>query len=303
MATLLVADDSTFDRELVGRILADDPSFTVEMVENGRLALERLKQGGVDLVLTDLEMPEVNGFQVVTTMRVDFPNVPVILMTGVGSEVVAMDALEQGAASYVPKRKLNERLLETIRDVMAVALTARAYQELINCFDSTDFSLTLGSDSALFDPLVDYVQQIVGGMNLCDASEGYRLGVALREALFNALYRGNLEITSEQMSEESERLLLGKPSLVEERRNEEPYCNRKIYVHVQVGSDEAKLTVRDEGPGFDVTSLPTTSMPNALGDSGGRGIVLMRTHMDEVTFSEEGNSVTMVKRSAALKDA
>lgn len=293
MPTVLVVDDSPFDRELVGRILAEDANLSVEMVEDGRMGLARLKQGGVDLVLTDLVMPEVNGLQLVTTIRIDHPDVPVILMTSQGTDVIAVDALEQGASGYVPKRMLNQWLVDTVHEVLALAESGQAYQELAASFNSVQLDLSLENDNALFDPLIDYVQQMAVGMRVVDPNGGYRLSVALREALNNALYRGNLELSSEQMSEESERLLTGQPSLVEERRGQAPYCDRRIHVDVQITRAEARITIRDEGPGFDVSAFLPSDKSTSLEDAPGRGLVLMRTMVDEVAFNETGNEVTL----------
>lgn len=293
MATILVVDDSPFDRELVGRILAEDPGLTVEMAEDGRAGLERLKQGGVDLVLTDLVMPEITGLQLVTTIRIDYPEIPVILMTSQGTDVVAVDALEQGAAGYVPKRVLNDWLIDTVREALSLAESGQAYQELAASFNSVQFDLSLENDTALFDPLVDYVQQMAVGINVVDPNGGYRLGVAFREALNNALFRGNLELSREQMSEESERLITGQPSLVDQRRKESPYCDRRVHVDVKITRYQAEVTVRDEGPGFDVAAVLPTDKSTSIEDTPGRGLVLMRSFVDEMSFNDAGNEVTL----------
>lgn len=293
MPTILVVDDSPFDRELVGKILAEDSTLTVELAEDGRAGLQRLKQGGIDLVLTDLVMPEINGLQLVTTVRIDHPEIPVILMTSQGTDVIAVDALEQGAAGYVPKRMLNDWLVDTVREALSLAESGQAYQELAASFNSVHLDLSLENDTALFDPLVDYVQQMVLGIKVVDPNAGYRLGVAFREALNNALFRGNLELTREQIAEESERLVTGQPSLVEQRRKQSPYSDRKVHVDVKVTRDEAQIVVRDEGPGFDVNSVFPTDKSTAIENTPGRGLVLMRSLVDEMSFNDLGNEVTL----------
>ena len=60
------------------------------------------------LVLTDLIMPEMNGLELVKAIREHHPFVPVILMTSKGNEEIAVQALQGGAASYVPKSQLAE---------------------------------------------------------------------------------------------------------------------------------------------------------------------------------------------------
>jgi len=131
-------------------------------------------------------------------------------------------------------------------------------------------------------------------MRLCDAIWRVRVGIALEQALLNALYRGNLEISSEQMQEAREAMMAGKGvDIVAERSSKAPYSERTIYADISITKDEAKFVVRDQGPGFDVEKAP---MASALERENGRGLVLMRTFMDKVTFNTSGNEVTLVKR-------
>ncbi|MEO8493795.1 MAG: response regulator [Planctomycetota bacterium] len=264
MTTVLIVDDSALDRELARRILAEDSTLTIETVEDGHAALNRLKDGGIDLVLTDLMMPDINGLQLVTTIRVDHPEVPVILMTGGGTEVVAMNALAQGAASYVPKRMLNAWLPNTVRDVLSLQQAQRTHGKLLECFDVVQFELNLQNDAAMINPLIEYLQQIVGGMRLFDTTETYRLGVGLKEALQNALYR-----------------------------------DRTIHFTVRIDRHKARFTLRaqdGDGPVFDATAIPSVEDLDALSTTDERGFMLMRSHLDDVRFNETGTEVVLVKR-------
>src|SRR5689334_13636789 len=120
MSRVLLAEDSPID-VLLARRLLEDAGFEVRVAGGGRSALERLRQGDVDLVLTDLQMPEMSGLELVEAVRREYPGVPIILMTQHGSEEIAVEALQKGAASYVPKRHLRRDIVATIDDVLAVA--------------------------------------------------------------------------------------------------------------------------------------------------------------------------------------
>jgi CheY-like chemotaxis protein len=297
MSTVLIVDDSPVDRKLIGGLLNRDSDWTIEYAENGAKALARMTIVDVDVIVTDLNMPEMDGLELVRAVRVQYPDLPVILITGQGSEALAIEALEQGAASYVPKQRLAEMLSETLDQVLGMVRADRSYARLIECVDRTEFTFTLRNDPALIDPLVDMVQQMVGGMRLCDAIWRVRVGIALEQALLNALYRGNLEISPEQMQEAREALLAGKGvDIVAERSSKAPYNKRTIFADICITKDEARFVVRDQGPGLDVHKAPAAGDASALEHEGGRGLVLMRTFMDEVTFNETGNEVTMIKR-------
>ncbi|HUY35838.1 MAG TPA: response regulator [Pirellulales bacterium] len=297
MPTVLVVDDSAVDRRLVGGLLGKGTMLAVETAENGADALARMKQGLPDAVVTDLQMPEMDGLALIKAIRAHYPRVPVILMTAHGSEELAVEALEEGAASYVPKSQLAEYLLDTVEQVMAISRADRNYDRLTDCLVWAEFALFLENDAALIDPLVDAVQQIVERMRLCDATGRVQVGVALEEALLNALYRGNLELGFEEMQEDRANLLRGMSAgLLEQRRGQPPYCDRRIFVRVQVSKDEARFVVRDDGRGFAVPPPSDVADPSAVVREGGRGLVLMRAFMDQVSFNETGNEVTMVKR-------
>ncbi|HET6878866.1 MAG TPA: response regulator [Pirellulales bacterium] len=297
MPSVLVVDDSPIDLRLATRLLSKGTTINVETAENGRAALEAMRHSQPDLVVTDLQMPELDGLELIRRIRNEHPHVPVVLMTAHGSEDLAVEALEAGAASYVPKLALPNKLLDTVEQVLAVSRADHNLDRLAQCLEHAEFALALENDSSLIDPLVDIVQRLVERVQLCDATGRVRIGIALEEALLNALYRGNLELSFEQMQEDRANLLQGLSlGLAEQRRNEPPYAGRKIFVKVQISPDELKLLVRDEGPGFDVAPVADADDPTTLGREGGRGLILMRTFMDEVTYNDLGNEVLMVKR-------
>src|SRR5437588_11976782 len=117
MPIILVVDDSPVDRLLTGRLLSREKEldWVIEYAENGREALAFMKDLVPHVVVTDLMMPDMDGLELVAAVRAEHPEVPVILMTGQGSETLALEALERGAASYVPKGQLADKLLDTVK--------------------------------------------------------------------------------------------------------------------------------------------------------------------------------------------
>lgn len=297
MATILVVDDSAVDRRFVGGILGRDGRFQVEFAEDGAQALARVREARPDVIVTDLQMPNRNGLELVAAVRMHHPGVPIILMTGHGSEDLAVEALHRGAATYVPKPQLGERLLESVEDALSLARADRTHDRLISCLQRCEFDFVLDNDPGLVDPLVDLVQQMVAGMGLTDATGRFRVGAAIKEALLNAICRGNLEISFQETQESRVSLLEGKGGdLISRRRQEPAYKERKVQVAVAMNLEEARFVIRDEGPGFDPASVPAAGQPGSLDPQTGRGLVLMRAFLDEVTFNARGNEVTLVKR-------
>jgi CheY-like chemotaxis protein/anti-sigma regulatory factor (Ser/Thr protein kinase) len=295
MTTILVVDDSKVDQRLVGGLLEKNERLTIAYADNGAEAAERMARVLPDLIVTDLQMPEMDGLELVAYTREHFPRVPVVLVTAHGSEDIAVAALERGAASYVPKSQLADRLLVTVEQVLAMVRAERSQTQLLKYLTDTEFNFCLENDPELVAPLVDHVQQVLTAVNLCDETGRVRVGVALEEALLNALYHGNLELTSEELHEFRSRLLEADIDPVEERRALEPYASRRIHVHGKITDREASITIRDEGPGFDVSQVPNPQTPENLEKENGRGLMLIQWFMDEVRFNDKGNEITMIK--------
>jgi CheY-like chemotaxis protein len=291
MPTVLVVDDIAVDRRRAEKLLAKE-GLSVISAANGREALECLKRAQPDLVLTDIQMPEMDGLQLVQEIRRTYPAVPVILMTAHGSEETAVEALQKGAASYVPKRNLAEDLPETIDSILAVAKAGRHEQRLLECLVHTESHFILENDTSLIPSLIGHLENNLKRMKLCDENGLIRVAVALREALINAIHHGNLETTS-ALREEDEKLYYAQ---LEERRQQEPYLDRRVHVLAKESHREALYVIRDEGPGFDPATLPDPTDPANLDKVSGRGLLLIRTFMDEVHHNKEGNEITLVKR-------
>jgi CheY-like chemotaxis protein len=302
MTKILVVDDSPVDRRLAGNFLerragsvaADKATgITAVYANNGKEALAVIEKEKPDLVLTDLQMPEVNGLELVEQIKIKYPALPVILMTAHGSEEIAIQALRIGAASYVPKRNLAQDLLETVEDVLAVAGTKQLEQQLLDeCWTQTKSYFRLPSDLSYIPTLVSHLQENLIRRKICDENGLLRIAVALREALSNAVLHGNLEVSS-ALRAHDERAYY---ALMEKRKTEEPYEDRYVYVSVEESPMEAVYVIRDEGPGFDPASLPDPTDPSNLESASGRGLLLIRTFMDEVRHNSQGNEITLVKR-------
>jgi CheY-like chemotaxis protein len=295
MATILVVDDNPVDRTLAGSIVERNPSWKAVYASNGRDALGVIAREQPNLVLTDLVMPELDGLALVEEVRSNYPLVPIILMTAYGSEEIAIEALQKGAASYVPKANLAKDLPETVESVLALAQADQNQVRLLECLTQSESQFLLDNDPSLIPPLIGYLQGNLSRMKLCDEIGRIRVSVALQEALINAIHHGNLEVGSE-LKEKDDKAY---QRLVDERRMAKPFRTRRVHVIARESPAEATYVIRDEGPGFDPSKLPDPTDPSNLERVSGRGLLLIRTFMDEVHHNPKGNEITMVKRRDA----
>jgi CheY-like chemotaxis protein len=297
MPDVLIVDDSPIDRVLIEGVLRKDPRVKTRQAQSGTDALATLGQWQPDVVVTDLQMPEMDGLALVTAIRIHYPSVPVILITAHGSEELAVRALEQGAASYVPKSQLAHNLLGVVDQVVELARDDRGYETLSQAMEYAEFRFRAPNDFSTTDRLVELVQQLVASIGVCDTGGQVRLGMALEEAFRMAILRGNLELTPELL------LVLGNhheksQQKLDARRAEAPYSGRRLAVHVKVTPEEARFVISHEGPPLALADRREDVAP-ALENPSDRSLILMRAFMDEVQFSPDGKSITLVKRKAS----
>jgi CheY-like chemotaxis protein len=290
-STVLIVDDSSIDRRVAGSIIEKSAGLRPTYADNGQQALESIARETPAVVLTDIQMPGMDGLALVQGIREKYPRLPVILMTAHGSEDMAIQALRAGATNYVPKKSLGRELAETLRQILALSAVDRHRQKVLSSLQVRDSSYLLENDPHLITPLIHLIQEELGGMGLCDATAAMRVGVALQEALSNALYHGNLEVSSD-LRQDDEREFY---DLANRRKDEEPYRDRRIHVEARLDRESATYTIEDEGPGFDTSSLDQPIDPEDLMRIGGRGMLLIRTFMDEVSHNVAGNKIILVK--------
>ncbi len=293
MPRLLIVDDSDGDRDLAREALESD-DVQLAFAETAEQALALIERQPPDLVVTDLRMPGMNGLELVQKIAEMDPAIPVVLMTGLGTEDIASEALRAGAASYVPKRYILRDLRPTVAKVLHAAQGGRALEALARGAESIELRYRLRTDPGIVQPLIGELQSFLIPMGLCDRSTCTLVGIALTEAVQNALYHGNLELVS--------RLECANPdeyALTARRRfREAPYRHRCVDVAARFSSAEAVYVFRDEGKGFDPARVPDPTAPENIERCSGRGLLLMRTFMDEVRYNAVGNEVTLVKRRA-----
>ena len=142
-ARLLVVDDDPILREFAQASLASD-MVSVEVAEDGDVAWRRLQQGGIDIALVDLEMPVMDGFELIRRMRLDeaLRHTPVIVATSRNDMIAVDGAYAAGATSFVLKplnwRVISHQLayvLRSSREAARIRAKARALRQALRAQD------------------------------------------------------------------------------------------------------------------------------------------------------------------------
>ncbi len=110
---ILLVEDNPGDARLIREILAEagNESFDIDWALSLAKGLERLAQGGIDLVLLDLGLPDSQGFETFVKAHAQAPHVPFVVLTGLHDETLGLSAVRQGAQDYLVKGEADGRLL------------------------------------------------------------------------------------------------------------------------------------------------------------------------------------------------
>ena len=129
-ARVLVVDDDRVILELASIVLRSD-GYSVQTASDGTQALLLLEDALPDLILLDYMMPGMNGLDVLRTIKEKFPDIAVIIFTGMGSEDVAVRAMKAGAADYIMKPFRNHDLLDRATAVLRFRALELQNRELL----------------------------------------------------------------------------------------------------------------------------------------------------------------------------
>ncbi len=118
MYTFLVVDDSSEAREAISDILSLEPSFyVIGQASNGKEALKFLQNRKADIVLMDINMPEMNGFEATKQIKTLFPDITIIMLSVSDDVQDFFEALKLGAQGYLVKNLEPQLWLDYLRSV------------------------------------------------------------------------------------------------------------------------------------------------------------------------------------------
>jgi len=116
---ILVVDDQESMRDMLADLL-EMMGFESRTVESGAQALEQLGAADIDLVITDLNMPEMDGLELMKRIKARDPALPVIVITGYGTFHTERQVLSNGADGYIPKPCTINRVQETVHSALGI---------------------------------------------------------------------------------------------------------------------------------------------------------------------------------------
>jgi CheY-like chemotaxis protein/anti-sigma regulatory factor (Ser/Thr protein kinase) len=268
----VIVEDDTDANDILAMLL-EQRGFRVEQAYTGREALDRARAAPPDLMLLDLMLPDIDGFEVCETLRRsrDTNLIPIVMATAMSQSEHRLHGFRVGANSYVVKPYTTDQIFKAVDE--AIAWKSRL------------------------------IEGRVQGEILFDVTSEIEHLIAVNDLLSSLLLLTPLD---ERQADHLRRALIemGQNAIEWGNRND---VNKVIKIAYRLHPDRVTLTIRDEGPGFDYRNMPHAAAPGdptghlaireVLGlREGGFGILITRGLVDELAYNKTGNEVTLIKR-------
>ncbi len=294
---VLIVDDEEDIRKILEMALTTISGYVVDTAKDGRDALQRMRGKRYDVVITDLQMPEMDGTRLLDIARNEFPDIPIIVITGFARLETAVEALQLGASNFITK----PFRIPEIRDVIEKAVQRKRDREIprriLPCLVEEHLIFHIPPSIESKSGVIHYLTEKLVGAGICDESGKYFVSVSLDEALTNSLFYGCLEVSSDLRETESGTEEFNR--IVQERMQDPSYEERAITIEMNLSPEEVVYRITDPGSGFETPDLSQSlPEPSDLSRLHGRGLLLMTCFMDEVHYNETGNQITLIKKRA-----
>ena len=280
-------------------LLVAEPSFSVNLLADSVRQLgytvtsasptDNLNKVTFDAILLILN---ADGVDEITRLQQTFPSKPIIVVNETGQDELTLSALRAGAASFINKSNVPRDIGDTLSEVLHTSISQLKQTMFRKRLTGLTCEYTLENDSDFIGPVVTQAELMLQQFRLFDESERMRIGVAIHEALVNAMIHGNLEVASSLKNDNWDEY----HGQIARRNQTKPYSDRRVKVLLQATREQAfTVVIRDEGPGFDLSSLHDPTETDGNVKCSGRGMMLIRAFFDEVRHNEHGNEITMTK--------
>ncbi|MCF6365686.1 MAG: response regulator [Bacteroidales bacterium] len=289
MKVLIVEDDSA-SRFFLESLLESN-NYEFRSAANGIEGLNIFEEYRPDIVLSDIQMPIMDGLELLEAIRDKKSDTIVIMVTAFGTENYAIQALHLGANNYLKKPVSGQELLRLLKKYQAILTSKYSPDALPGRLVSRNFILEFNTEFNKIPKIVDKV--IVESAIDIDDNEKVNIELGLVELITNAIEHGNLNIDYFEKQKALDEGTLGE--LYDERMTSPVYKHRIITIKFFADNEKYQWTIIDEGDGFDWKLLPDPTDEAHILELNGRGVFISRFLFDEVEYLGKGNAVIATK--------
>lgn len=315
---ILLADDNKLVVKITSAIL-EDADYSVSVAWDGLEAINKVYTEVPDLVILDIEMPKINGYQVCRLLKDDefTREIPVVMLTGRDQQSDLFWGMKTGANAYVTKGFKPEQLLGVIKEQMDASHTrgtaqkqrevpaklmdeAGVFSRVIDLLDSKLFSSTILNElGALASVSQDYRKTVVAVLEIISRVVGNTVGVVLMCEEEDMIVHLNRPVATDELEEVEEKAFKAAGDYGMEFSNKE-----RVKVHVYGESNLREKAAGGPERTYSNVHIPLTAQKKVIG-------LLMLSHPASPAFARDAqsilklvqNQVTIVIDNARLYEA
>lgn len=262
MKILVIENDERYGKllsQMIDEHFKKDGYQTVTLTD-AQEGIDLVKKEYVSLVITDMRMPGLDGFDVIREVKNIDTNIPIIMITAFPSIDDTIEALKMGAHNYISKTSGSDEIVKAIGSSLESIETSREHADEFN-------SVAIRSFTVSFPTKKEYCRDVMHQVICLTNTSGYSrvawsIHLALEEAVMNAIEHGNKRDIS-----------------------------KNIIIRCTINPQDLEIIIEDEGAGFEHRAI---KVADETAESG-RGLMLMRSFMDKVEFNDKGNSIKLIK--------
>ncbi len=259
--TILIIDDEEDIRSSLAEIV-EQLNLTPFSAQDGLEALNVLSSQKIDLIITDLMMPNMDGLKFIVKSRELNPSIPIAVISGYGDAKNAAFALTRGAFNFITKPFTIKDVENVIRKGLRLRELSLGTNKLLqNIRHQTE--IVIPSFPHLLPSVTYYIVKECQWRGIDNEDILNNVSVCTDELLTNALMHGN-------------------------KNNPE----KKISATLNFDAQKFSLTIKDEGEGFDAKKFARQLQGNQIDIPTRRGLFIVEYLMDELSFNKKGNEIT-----------
>ncbi len=217
-----------------------------------------LKERHIDLVVTDILMPGMNGLELLEKIKLLYPSIPVIVLTAHGDFYVATEALNRGAFYFLTK-PFNKATIISVAEKALRLPRLTSEKHCVMPYANVSLRYRVPSEPQMVPAISHHVMRACEDMEFTAQKVNFAIPLVVDELLVNAIKHGNRFDAS-----------------------------KMVQVEADISHKELRLTVEDEGAGFSFESLPSEFSEENLLDEQGRGIMMVRFYADDLAYEKNG---------------
>jgi len=292
-ATIIIIDDEEVIRFTLQKKLSR-LGYKVISLEKAEDALYIIKQGEeeIDLIISDIKLRKMDGIELLRRVKALDDPIPVMLITGHGNVEDAVTALRFGANDFIRKPFDINDVASSVRSILR-RKHERLLEESFARFTEYEKAVfRIPVDTSIMNTISYKLTKNLVPSGLCNTTTAENIALALKEAISNAMYHGNLEISSEMREQGGIKAFNEE---IEKRKDDERFRGRTVQITYEQSPEYVEYRIEDQGPGFDYKSLPDPRDPDNFFKNSGRGLLIIQLHMDSVEWNGKGNCITLRK--------